>query len=154
MATINQNPNRGGTQVARTNDPFDQLFESMLPAFFRPVRMNELMGEGGGRLPHLDIIDREHDVIIKADAAGISKENLDIQVHGNTLYLSGHREDESDKEEGKYLYRERRFGGFSRTVQLPVEVDSNKAKASFKDGILELVLPKAESAKRRKIEIQ
>lgn len=155
MATINQNPSRGGSQIARSQDPFDQLFESMLPAFFRPVRMNELVGEAGvGRMPHIDIIDRDNEIVLKADMAGINKENLDIQVHGNQVYLSAHREDESEKEQGSYLYRERRFGSFARTVQLPVEVDSNNAKATFRDGILELVLPKAESAKRRKIEIQ
>lgn len=155
MATINQNPSRGGSQIARAQDPFDQLFESMLPAFFRPVRMNELMSESGvGRMPHIDIIDRDSEIVLKADMAGINKENLDIQVHGNQVYLSAQREDESEKEEGSYLYRERRFGSFARTVQLPVEVNSNNAKATFRDGILELVLPKAESAKRRKIEVQ
>ncbi|MEW5789946.1 MAG: Hsp20/alpha crystallin family protein [Pseudomonadota bacterium] len=153
MANITQRP--AGRQVARgMADPFDQIFESMMPAFFRPVRLTELMGEGVGRAPSIDIVDRDNEIVVKADIPGIKKEDLDIQVQGNQVFISGQVQDESEQEQGNYLYRERRFGSFSRSIQLPEEVDSNQAKATCHDGILELVLPKAESAKRKKIEIQ
>lgn len=153
MATLTQRPS-SGRSVARHQDPFDQIFESMMPAFFRPVRMNELTGEGLANKPSIDIIDREHDILVKAEVPGVKKEDLNIEVQGNQLFLSGKHEDESEQEKGNYLYRERRFGSFTRSIQLPEEVDSNKVKASCQDGILEITLPKAETARRKKISVQ
>lgn len=153
MATLTQRPS-GGRAVARPQDPFDQLFESIMPAFFRPVRMNELAAEGLGTKPSIDIVDRENEILVRAEVPGVKKEDLSIEVQGNQLFLSGKHEDEAEQEQGNYLYRERRFGSFTRSIQLPEEVDSNKVKASCHNGILEITLPKAETAKRKKISVQ
>ncbi|MGC9129048.1 MAG: Hsp20/alpha crystallin family protein, partial [Acidithiobacillus sp.] len=67
---------------------------------------------------------------------------------------SGNKTEEVEKGEGKYIYRERRYGEFSRTIQLPVDVDATQTRAVYKDGVLELTLPKAESAKRRRITVE
>lgn len=155
MATLTQRPSRdSGRTVARPQDPFDQLFESMMPAFFRPVRMNELAAESFGTKPSIDIVDRENEILVRAEVPGVKKDDLNIEVQGNQLFLSGKHEDESEQEQGNYLYRERRFGSFTRSIHLPEEVDSEKVKASCHDGILEITLPKAETAKRKKISVQ
>ena len=100
------------------------------------------------------MIDRDNEIVIKAEVPGMIKDLLDVQVHGNQVYISGKKEEIQSQEEGKYIYRERRYGEFSRTVQLPVDVDASQTKAAYKEGVLELVLPKAESAKRRKIAVE
>ncbi|MCE5394385.1 MAG: Hsp20/alpha crystallin family protein [Acidithiobacillus sp.] len=134
-------------------DPMEQIFDAVLPGFFRPL-------QGGGaaaprpNIAHLDVIDRDNEIVVKAEIAGVDKDKLDIQVHGNQVYISGTKEEEQSKEEGKYIYRERRYGNFARTIQLPVDVDASQSKASYKDGVLELILPKAESAKRRRIAVE
>jgi HSP20 family protein len=132
-------------------DPVEQIFDAVLPGFFRPMQ-----GAAGARpnVAHIDVIDRDNEIVVKAEVAGVDKDKLDIQVHGNQVYISGSKEEEVNKEEGKVIYRERRYGNFSRTIQLPVDVDAGQSKASYKDGVLELVLPKAESAKRRKITVE
>ena len=139
-------------QSVRVTDPVEQIFDAVLPGFFRPV-------QGGGASPrpsvaHIDVIDRDNEIVVKAEVAGVDKDKLDIQVHGNQVYISGAKEEDSRKEEGKYIYRERRYGEFARTIQLPVDVDASQSKAAYKDGVLELTLPKAESAKRRKITVE
>ena len=153
MATLTQRPS-GARPVARHQDPFDQIFESMMPAFFRPVRMNELAAERLGTKPSIDILDRENEILVRAEVPGVKKEDLSIEVQGNQLFLSGRHEDESEQEQGNYLYRERRFGSFTRSIQLPEDVDGDKVKASCQDGILEITLPKAETAKRKKISVE
>lgn len=132
-------------------DPVEQIFDAVLPGFFRPMQ-----GSNASMRPHvahIDVIDRDHEIVVKAEVAGVDKDKLDIQVHGNQVYISGFKEDETKKDEGKYIYRERRYGEFSRTIQLPVEVDANNGKADYKNGVLELTLPKAESARRHKITV-
>ena len=140
-------------QPVRVADPVEQIFDAVLPGFFRPLQGG---GSAGPRpnVAHIDVIDRDNEIVVKAEVAGVEKDKLDIQVHGNQVYISGAKEEDSSKEEGKYIYRERRYGEFSRTIQLPVEVDASQSKAAYKDGVLELTLPKAESAKRRKISVE
>lgn len=145
---MSQEKNPAPVQVL---DPVEQIFDAVLPGFFRPVQ-----GAAGTRpnIAHIDVIDRDNEIVVKAELAGVDKDKLDIQVHGNQVYISGSKEEEANKEEGKIIYRERRYGNFSRTIQLPVDVDASQSKASYKDGVLALTLPKAESAKRRKIAVE
>ena len=137
-------------QTVRSGDPVEQVFEMLLPGVFRPMSLG---GESAPHIVHIDVIDRENEIVIRAEVSGVDKDKLDVQVHGNQVYISGTKADEVSKEEGRYIYRERRYGNFSRTIQLPVDVDSTNTKAIYKDGVLEMVLPKAESAKRKKISI-
>ncbi len=136
----------------RVVDPMEQLFDAVLPGFFRP--MQAASGSTRPSIAHIDVIDRDTEIVVKAEVAGVDRDKLDIQVHGNQVYISGNKEEGSTREEGKYIYRERRYGEFARTIQLPVDVDASQSRASYKDGVLELVLPKAESAKRRRIEVE
>ncbi len=141
-----------GSSPVRVTDPMEQLFDAVLPGFFRP--MQAASGSARPGIAHIDVIDRDTEIVVKAEVAGVDKDRLDIQVHGNQVYISGNKEEDISREEGKYIYRERRYGEFARTIQLPVDVDAGQSRASYKDGVLELVLPKAESAKRRRIAVE
>ncbi|MEY2343285.1 Hsp20/alpha crystallin family protein [Acidithiobacillus sp. IBUN Pt1247-S3] len=139
-------------QLVRVADPVEQILDTMLPGFFRPMQGSAMALQPN--VAHIDVIDRSNEIVVKAEVAGVDKDKLDIQIHGNQLYISGTKEEDSSKEEENYIYRERRYGEFTRTIHLPVDVDANQVKAAYKDGILELILPKAESAKRRKITVE
>ncbi|MBU2750186.1 Hsp20/alpha crystallin family protein, partial [Acidithiobacillus thiooxidans] len=81
--------------------------------------------------------DRDDAFILKAEIPGVEKNDLDIQVHGNQVYLGGVKQEEKTEKDANYVYRERRYGEFSRTIQLPVDINSDQVKATFKDGVLE-----------------
>ncbi|PKY09506.1 heat-shock protein Hsp20 [Acidithiobacillus marinus] len=145
---------KSAPQAMRSVDPVEQFFDSLLPGVFRQVNNGNQTAAARAHIARIDILDRDNEIVIRAEVPGMDKEKLDVQVHGNQVYISGSKEENKTEEEGKYIYRERRYGEFSRTVQLPVDVDASQSKAAYKDGVLELVLPKAESAKRRKISVE
>jgi HSP20 family protein len=105
------------------------------------------------RMPKVDVIDRENEVVVKAEVPGVDKKDLDVSVAEDSVTIKGTTSHEEKEEKGDYYRCEMRRGAFARTVALPSAVDGDKAKASFKDGVLELVLPKAEGAKRKRIAI-
>ena len=103
--------------------------------------------------PTSDVFETEDQIRIYLDLPGMTRENLDIQLTGNnTLTIRGERKFE-EVEKAAYHRVERFYGNFARSFALPKNVEADKIKATFKDGVLELVLPKAESAKPRKISI-
>lgn len=100
--------------------------------------------------PSVDVEENDEMFLVSADIPGVKKEDLKIDVHGNTLRLSGERRREV-KEEGYY---ERSSGRFSRTFTLPENVDSSKIEAHFEDGVLRVVLPKTEVKGAQEIKVQ
>lgn len=94
------------------------------------------------------------DVIVTAELPGINPENLNISVVNDSLTLSGSGEPEALKEGEVYHRQERNYGHFSRTINLPFEVDASKVDASYKKGILTITLPRAEQEKPKKITIK
>lgn len=104
--------------------------------------------------PAIDIDDTKDAVIVKADLPGMKKEEIDVSVDGNTLLIKGERKHESEQKENGYVRTERAYGSFYRELTLPNFVDSSKLKATYKDGVLELTLPKKEEAKPKKINVE
>ena len=109
----------------------------------------ELTGTG---FPKLNVYQDEDNVYVDALLPGIKPEDVEMNVLRNTLTLSGERKVEIQKD-GKHVYHRRERGGgrFLRTIELPYSIDSTKAEASYKDGLLRVKLPKAEEAKPRKV---
>ncbi|HHY06445.1 MAG TPA: Hsp20/alpha crystallin family protein [Clostridia bacterium] len=106
--------------------------------------------------PRVDVYQTEEDVIVKAEIPGVSKEDLNVYVDENSIRLTGQtKRDERYKDENMYR-TERFYGSFSRTIPLPVEVKSDRAKAEYKEGILSISVPKVEPTKLkgRRIDIQ
>jgi HSP20 family protein len=92
-------------------------------------------------------------LVIKAELPGVSKDDISIEVHQNTLMLRGQRKHEAEVKEENYHRVERTYGTFQRSFVLQTMVDQNKVQATLKDGVLELHLPKSEAAKPRRIAI-
>lgn len=105
------------------------------------------------RTPKVDIVDRDEDILVRADIPGVKKENLDITLTDNTITIEGSTSEEKKEEDGDYYRSETMKGSFSRTMSLPNGVNGGKAKSTFKDGVLEVVVPKLEKAKRHSVKI-
>lgn len=104
-------------------------------------------------MPKVDVIDRDDEVVVRAEIPGVAKDDLDISVTDNTVTIKGETKRESKEEKGDYYRCEISRGTFARTLPLPANVDSDSAKAKFEDGVLELTIPKVEKAKRRTIKV-
>ena len=135
-------------------EDMDRMFESFFPQAWRPFNIGRMFGEmGEGAQPRVDIVDRDAEILLRAQIPGVEKENIDVSVTDNTVTIRGETRQESKEEEGEYYRCEISRGAFSRTVALPADVDANGANASFKNGMLELKLPKVEKSKRRSIPV-
>jgi len=126
-------------------DDFDRLFES----FFG----TNLIEKEGFWSPILDIEENNGNIVVKAELPGMKKEDIKVTVKDNMLSVSGERKQEKETKDKMYHRIERCYGKFNRTVMLPSEVDADKVKAAYKDGILNITLPKPESAKPKQIEV-
>lgn len=103
--------------------------------------------------PAVDIFETADSIVMKAELPGVSRANIDIQVRDNTLTLKGERKFEREVKEENYLRIERSYGAFQRAFSLPTVIQQDKIRAVFKDGVLEVTLPKAEEAKPKQVKI-
>jgi HSP20 family protein len=103
--------------------------------------------------PAVDIYDTDDALILKAELPGVSKDDVSLEIHNNTLILRGERKHEAEVKEGDYYRAERAYGTFQRSFVLPTLVDQDKVQATYTDGVLELRLPKSEAAKPKRIAI-
>jgi HSP20 family protein len=106
-----------------------------------------------GMMPKCDIIDRDDQVVVRAELPGVEKDNLELSVTENTVTIKGDTKKEEKEEKGNYYRSETSRGSFQRSFTLPCEVDGSKAKADFKNGVLELTLPKVAKSKRHSVKI-
>lgn len=104
--------------------------------------------------PTMDVSETDNAVEVRMDVPGVDPKDVDIQIRGNVLSVTGQRKEETT-EKGKTWHRvERRFGSFARTMTLPAEVKEDAVQAAYRDGVLTVTLPKAEQVKARKIEVK
>jgi HSP20 family protein len=146
----------------RHADPFEEMermFEHMMSSTYptgwlRPLRTDWPFRFGAeGNIPKVDVIDRESDILLRAEIPGVKKDDIEVTMSDDLVTIRGTAQKEEKREEDEYYYCETSRGEFSRSVTLPAHVDGSKAKATYKDGLLELTLPKLQSAKRHKINI-
>ncbi len=104
--------------------------------------------------PAINIWTNDDGQLISAEMPGVKPDDIDIDVTGDALSISGVRNPDEAVKEARYHRRERSYGSFSRTIQLPFMVDTNKVEANFKNGILLITLPRAEADKPKKITIK
>lgn len=133
-------------RLASLRDEMDRLFD-----FTYPSRDTGLFS---GWSPALDLYDDKDSFVVSVELPGMKKEDIDLSLHDGVLTISGERRHERENKEGETFRSERYFGKFQRSVSLPAVVDSSKVKASYKDGVLTVHLPKAEEAKPRQIEVK
>lgn len=94
----------------------------------------------------VDVYQTKDAIVVKSTIAGVKPEDLEVYVHNDLLTIRGKREEQHEETEKDYFYKECYWGGFSRTIILPVEIQADKIKAIFKNGILTVTLPKAQSS--------
>jgi HSP20 family protein len=107
-----------------------------------------------GRFPKVDVINRDTEVVVRAELPGVSKDNLDVSMTDNKLTIRATTSSEQKEEKEEYYRREMSRGEFQRTLIIPDDVDEESVQASFKEGILELKMPKLKKAQRRSITIE
>lgn len=107
-----------------------------------------------GVFPLMNVTEDNDNYYIRAELPGIKADELDISVTGNTLSIAGERKRTPDNENAKYHRREREAGKFSRIISLPTQIDTGKTEASSANGVLKVVLPKAEAAKPKQITVK
>lgn len=113
----------------------------------------EWLSEYEGEL-NIDMYQTKDNVIIKSTIAGVKGEDLDITIANDMLTIRGERKREEKIEQEDYFYQECYWGGFSRSVILPIDVDTEHIEADLKDGILTIILPKAAKARTKKIKVK
>lgn len=124
-------------RLANLQDELDRLFEAPLRAW----------------APALDVREDKDSYTVRAELPGIKREEIEVSIQDGTLVISGERKAETVDENTEVHRQERYFGKFSRALTLPTAVAGDKVKASHKDGVLTIVLPKAEEAKPKQITV-
>ena len=129
------------------------MMDRLMAEAFAPI-MERTPLESLALIPRVDMYETDDEIVVKAVMPGVKPEDLDITITGNVLSIKGEVKEEKEEENVNYIRRERIYGTFRRDLTLPVDVDVDKAKAEFENGILVLHLPKVESAKPKRLEIK
>jgi HSP20 family protein len=153
-------PYRGGG-FGGVFDEMDRLFDRYVrgwgfgPSRLPRVRWPEFRWPEGFEMlsPHVDVYEDGKQVVLTAEIPGVRKEDLDIDVSEHAVTIRGEKKEEEEKEKKDYYRVERSYGSFSRTVPIPPGADHSRAKASFRDGVLEIRVPKKPEARKKKIKV-
>jgi HSP20 family protein len=136
-------------ELVSLREAMDRLFED---SFVRPSLPAAFFGDSLGMA--VDMYQDDKDVVVKASLPGVKPEEVDISITGDVLTIKGEHKEEEEVKEKDYFRKELRYGTFSRSLQLPVAVNSDKAEAVFENGLLTLTLPKAEEARPKQIKVK
>ena len=124
----------------RTSDP--QGGEAWLASIF------------DGDVPPIDVEEKDNEIVVMAELPGLDKKDFNVEISDDRLILRGQKKLENEERGRDYYFAERRFGAFTRVIPLPSEVDVKKASAKYKNGLLRVVLPKANDANAKRIEVR
>ncbi|MBI5093173.1 MAG: Hsp20/alpha crystallin family protein [Candidatus Hydrogenedentes bacterium] len=143
--------------VERLRDDVMGIFEKWLPDRKRMERspITELwssmwLNHGG---PAVDVEEDDANIHVTAELPGMNEDDFDVEVAGTRLILRGEKKSNREEKKHDYYYSECSYGSFTRSIDLPCEVQADKAKASYKHGVLKLTLPKSNDAKAKRIKV-
>ncbi len=147
-------PERGGPFMALQQE-MNRLFDRFFGREMEPFYPMEELGFPTA-YPQMDVKETDKSIKIAVELPGMDEKDIQVSISGNSLTIKGEKKEEKEEREGSYIRMERRYGSFNRVVPLPDEVDRDKAEASFKNGLLEIELPKTKdaAAQKKKIEIK
>jgi HSP20 family protein len=131
-------------ELERIRREFDRLIEEMWP--------REEVERAFA--PAVEMYETDNEIVVKAELPGVKKENIEVSIKDNTLHIRGEKKEEREEKTETIHRLERVYGKFERVLTLPVDVKAEEVKAEYKDGILEIRLPKSEVSKEKKIEIK
>ena len=132
-------------EMITLREAMDRLFDE---AFTRPLSLMNI------NLPAIDMYQTDEDVVIEMAIPGLKPDDVHITITGDTLTVRGEYKDEGEKKDRTYHIRERQYGTFERSILLPTEVNADKAKAEFDNGMLTITLPKAEEVRPKTITVK
>jgi HSP20 family protein len=146
MNLVKWNPMR---EMETLQNRINRLFDGN---FFPTFSLDDDMSLGNWR-PVVDIYENEDTVVVKAELPGVDKKDIKVDLKDGVLTLSGERSHEKEVKEENYYRKERAFGKFHRSFNVPADIDPDKIKAEFKDGVLNVEIPKPEEKKPKKIAV-
>lgn len=144
----------GWDRLGHLREELDTMFDEMQGAWpfgaltrSRKRSFSDMPFAFGSHSPALDVIDKGEKIEVKVDLPGMDESDIDVEVSDRTLTISGEKKDEREEgdKEGDYYFSERSYGAFKRTLRIPEGVDPDAVKASFKKGVLDIVVPKPEA---------
>ena len=137
-------------------EEIERLFDEVMRRPFSLFRsfVPRLREEAEIVSPAVDIYEEGDDLVVKAELPRINKEDIEVKITDDYLTISGEKKKEEKVEKKDYYRYERSYGSFSRTFRLPVDVQTDKAKAKFEKGVLEIRIPKTEEAKKKERKLQ
>ncbi len=142
-------------ELEKIMSEMDRLWETFLFGKPKEKVFEEEREEEEGWLFPLDISETKEEIVVSAEIPGLDPRGIDVSLSGTVLTIKGKKEEEEEERGDKcYLLQERDYGTFSRSVELPVEVQSGKVSASYCNGVLRIVLPKSRDHKTREIKIK
>ena len=146
MAVLKWDPFK---DIITLRDRMDRLFEESLS------RLKEAGDESTNCswTPAVDLYETLDNMVIQVEIPGVEKEDISVEVRDGSLHLKGERKFEENCDEGNYQRMERSYGTFYRIFTLPTSVDQDSVKASFKNGVLEITIPKSESSRPEQINV-
>lgn len=147
MAIVKWSPLK---EIEEIRKEMDRLFEE----FLSPVRRRRAISSEGVISPSVDIFDRGGELVIQVELPGVSRNDIDLTLTDDRLIIKGEIKRPEGIRDEDYLLNERSFGPFTRTINLPNDVDKGSVRANLKDGVLEIVLSKKVEAKPKEIKIQ
>lgn len=154
-------PRKRVAEVVPRWEDLDRWFDRMAEEFWRRpfpslLRRERWWPESGlvFHTPSLDVYEQNHEVVVAAELPGMTKDDIEVTLTGTTLTIRGEKKEEKEVKERDYHRRERAWGAFVRSVELPCEVKTDQVKASFRDGVLEIRLPKTEEAKQKTVTVK
>jgi len=152
MTLIRWNPTRWDPfgELSTLQEGMNRLFEDLLPT----TRRENKEISTGAFYPAVDIYEGEKEITLKAELPGVNKKDVHVEVNDGVITLRGERKIEEEKKKENYHRLERSYGNFHRSFTLPNTVDPGKVKAHYKDGVLEITLPRKEEVKPQSIPVE
>ncbi len=152
MANKELAPGKGRRSLIRREDnptlTLQQQMNRMFDDFFRRSNMmpfGELASQLGTFNPHIDVSENEKALIVSAELPGLEEKDVEVSLANNLLTISGEKKQEKEEKDENYYRAERTYGSFSRSVAIPCPIETDKAEAVFKNGVLTVTLPKVHS---------
>ena len=137
--------------MRRFGEDMEQLFDEFGFGRFTPTGFHQI----AAWTPQVEVQERDGQLVIRADLPGVNKDNVQIELRDDSVVLRGERQEEHKEEREGFFSTERTYGSFYREIPLPQNVDTSKAEATFRDGVLEITMPAAQSeTQRRQLEIK
>ncbi|MCX7724654.1 MAG: Hsp20/alpha crystallin family protein [Thermodesulfovibrio sp.] len=136
-------------EIEEIRKEMDRLFEE----FLSPIRRRRAVSPEGVISPNVDIFERGGEIVIQVELPGVSKEDLDLTITDDRLIIKGEIKKPEGISEEDYILNERNYGTFSRTVNLPPDIDKSSVKATLRNGLLEIVILRKEESKPKEIKI-